>query len=71
MVDERARSEETQSRVVEVLRRGPATPASVIQDVVESDDRTYSSDRVRGAINTLINRREVVIDGGQVKLSQT
>ena len=68
MVDERARAEETQGRVVEVLRRGPASPAHVIQIVVESDDRTYSSDRVRGAINTLLNRQELVIDGGQVKL---
>jgi hypothetical protein len=71
MVDERARAEATQGRVVEVLRRGPATPTRVIQKVVESDDRAYSSDQVRGAINTLINRREVVIDGGHVRLSRS
>lgn len=69
MVDERARAGETQGRVREVLREGAASPTTVIQRVVETNDRVYTSDRVRGAINTLLNRQEAVIDDGRVRLT--
>jgi hypothetical protein len=70
MTDERVRAAQTQRCVIEVLHHGPATPAQVIKMVLEIDDRMYSSDRVRGAINTLLNRHEVTIEGGQVRLSR-
>jgi hypothetical protein len=66
-----AKSKETQGLVLEVLRRRPsqsATPAQVIETILLIDDRRYTADSVRGAINSLLSHNGLVLRGGQVAL---
>jgi hypothetical protein len=69
-----AKSKGTQGLVIEVLRRRPAqaaTPVQVIQTILLIDDRRYSADAVRGAINTLLSHNQLVLRGGEVALLPT
>jgi len=70
MTDQFALARQTRARVLEVLETGPATPAAVIEKVISIDDRLYTRDRVRRAINTLLNWGQLEVRGGQIVLTR-
>lgn len=71
MTNERTRAQETQKRILEILQGGGSKPPQwVIGRVVESDDRAYTRDLVRAAINRLLDRGELELQGGRVRAAK-